>query len=57
MAGCSEPLRATLAARGYEVVVTPLGAFLRSGGAAFCLTLRIDRQSVPISETVKRAAA
>ncbi len=33
--------------RGYRVVTTPLGSFLRSGGAAFCLTLRLDLQSVP----------
>jgi hypothetical protein len=45
MAACSKRLRAQLAARGYQVAVVPLGAFLRSGGAAFCLTLRLDRRS------------
>jgi N-dimethylarginine dimethylaminohydrolase len=55
MAGASEPLRATLAARGYEVAVTPLSAFLRSGGAAFCLTLRLDRQSAPVRALAKAA--
>jgi N-dimethylarginine dimethylaminohydrolase len=45
MSACSSHLRATLEARGYRVVGTPLGSFLRSGGAAFCLTLRLDRQS------------
>ena len=36
-------LRATLERRGYTVVQTPLDAFLRSGGSACCLTLRLDR--------------
>ncbi len=44
MAGCGDRLRATLEERGYQVAVTPLRSFLRSGGAAFCLTLRLDRQ-------------
>jgi N-dimethylarginine dimethylaminohydrolase len=42
MSGCSERLRATLAERGYRVHTTPLPSFLRSGGSAFCLTLRLD---------------
>jgi N-dimethylarginine dimethylaminohydrolase len=46
MSRCGERLRGELAERGYRVVTTPLTAFLRSGGAAFCLTLRLDRQSV-----------
>jgi N-dimethylarginine dimethylaminohydrolase len=45
MSGCSEHLRYQLAERGYRVVATPLPSFLRSGGAAFCLTLRLDRRS------------
>lgn len=45
MSDCSERLRARLAERGYQVVTTPLTAFLRSGGSAFCLTLRLDRRS------------
>jgi N-dimethylarginine dimethylaminohydrolase len=57
MAGCSEPLRATLAKRGYDVAVTPLRAFLRSGGAAFCLTLRLDRQSVADSAAARDEVA
>nr|WP_231402807.1 arginine deiminase-related protein [Caenimonas aquaedulcis] len=39
---CSDALRATLEARGYRVHVVPLGSFNRSGGAAYCLTLRLD---------------
>lgn len=42
MSACSERLRAQLAERGYRVVATPLTSFLRSGGSAFCLTLRLD---------------
>jgi len=42
---CGEHLRRELAEHGYEVVTTPLPSFLRSGGAAFCLTLRLDWQS------------
>jgi|SRR5205823_6627774 N-dimethylarginine dimethylaminohydrolase len=45
LSDCSERLRAMLEERGYRVVVTPLGSFLRSGGSAFCLTLRLDRHS------------
>jgi N-dimethylarginine dimethylaminohydrolase len=40
-----ERLRADLEARGYRLAVTPLDSFLRSGGSAFCLTLRLDRSS------------
>ena len=45
MSACSERLRHDLAERGYHVVTTPLPSFLRSGGSAFCLTLRLDLQS------------
>jgi arginine dihydrolase len=53
---CSERLRAQLAERGYRVATTPLPSFLRSGGSAFCLTLRLDRRSVPVTGTVDHAA-
>ena len=56
MSGCGERLRAELAERGYRVVTTPLPSFLRSGGSAFCLTLRLDRRSVPAAATPERAA-
>ncbi|TAM53707.1 MAG: hypothetical protein EPN61_00365, partial [Burkholderiaceae bacterium] len=36
------PLRELLVARGYRVHVVPLGAFNRSGGAAYCLTLKLN---------------
>jgi N-dimethylarginine dimethylaminohydrolase len=45
LSDASQNLRARLYERGYDVVATPLGSFLRSGGSAFCLTLRLDRQS------------
>jgi ornithine aminotransferase len=47
MSSCSEELRAELLERGYRVVATPLTSFLRSGGSAFCLTLRLDLASEP----------
>jgi N-dimethylarginine dimethylaminohydrolase len=45
MSGCSARLRAELEERGYRVVTTPVPSFQRSGGSAFCLTLRLDRNS------------
>lgn len=44
MCHCSDTLRARLEALGYRVHVVPLGAFNRSGGAAYCLTLRLDNE-------------
>lgn len=57
MSGCGERLRAQLEERGYRVVTTPLRSFLRSGGAAFCLTLRLDLRSVPARAADHAAAA
>jgi N-dimethylarginine dimethylaminohydrolase len=57
MSGASRRLQAALRERGYRVVTTPLGAFHRSGGSAFCLTLRLDRRSAATSEMRKIAAA
>jgi N-dimethylarginine dimethylaminohydrolase len=45
LSSCSGRLRARLGERGYQIAATPLPSFLRSGGSAFCLTLRLDRQS------------
>ncbi|HEX7967824.1 MAG TPA: arginine deiminase-related protein [Stellaceae bacterium] len=42
---CSADLRGRLEERGYRVLAAPLDSFLRSGGSAFCLTLRLDRAS------------
>ncbi|MBV8286558.1 MAG: amidinotransferase, partial [Hyphomicrobiales bacterium] len=57
MSGCGRRLRAELDERGYDVVTTPLPSFLRSGGSAFCLTLRLDRRSVPLAKAHNVAAA
>jgi N-dimethylarginine dimethylaminohydrolase len=45
MSRCSLELRQRLEARGYTVTETPLDIFLRSGGSACCLTLRLDRET------------
>ncbi|WP_341481333.1 ornithine--oxo-acid transaminase [Variovorax terrae] len=44
MCHCSSGLRAQIEARGYRVHVVPLGAFNRSGGAAYCLTLTLNNR-------------
>jgi N-dimethylarginine dimethylaminohydrolase len=46
----SETLRRDLEERGYAVIETPLYAFLRSGGSACCLTLRLDHRSGLVGE-------
>jgi N-dimethylarginine dimethylaminohydrolase len=45
MSSASETLRRALETRGYTLAKTPLQAFLRSGGSACCLTLRLDHHS------------
>jgi N-dimethylarginine dimethylaminohydrolase len=52
MSACSETLRAELAERGYTVVATRLSAFLKSGGSACCLTLRLDRRIANETATI-----
>ncbi len=42
LARASAVLRAALENAGYRVVETPLGEFLKAGGSAKCLTLRVD---------------
>lgn len=54
---CGKALRADIERTGYRVVTTPLGAFLRSGGSAFCLTLRLDTRSAGARAEVDIAAA
>jgi N-dimethylarginine dimethylaminohydrolase len=55
MAKAPARLRARLAERGYRVVEIDLSPFILSGGAAFCMTLRLDhaaartRPSVPLA--------
>lgn len=41
----SAQLRRQLEERGYRVTIAPLDAFNRSGGAVYCLTLRLDNRS------------
>jgi N-dimethylarginine dimethylaminohydrolase len=48
MCHASAATRAALTARGYTVHVVPLDSFNRSGGAAYCLTLRLDNTSRPL---------
>ena len=43
----SDGLKAKLAAAGFEVVETPLTEFLKAGGAAKCLTLRVTEPLHP----------
>jgi len=57
MSAAGEHLRAQLKERGYRVAITPLHSFLRSGGSAFCLTLRLDSQSAPVSTADRVAVA
>jgi N-dimethylarginine dimethylaminohydrolase len=45
LSSCSESLRRQVEERGYRVAKAPLHAFLRSGGSACCLTLRLDHRS------------
>ncbi len=54
MAACSEELERRFADIGFRVVRAPLTAFGMSGGAAFCLTLRLDLCS---DKAPSRAAA
>jgi N-dimethylarginine dimethylaminohydrolase len=49
LSSCSKSLRSALQERGYTIVQTPLQAFLRSGGSACCLTLRLDHRSEALS--------
>ncbi len=45
----SEPLKARLHDAGFQVIETPLNEFLKAGGAAKCLTLRVTE---PVREEV-----
>jgi len=56
MSSCSGELRRALEQRGYTVIETPLHAFMRSGGSACCLTLRLDHASDVARAGVAHAA-
>lgn len=45
MASCGDKLKAQLKERGYSVIKVPVETFALSGGAVFCMTLRLDRRS------------
>lgn len=47
MAKAPDSLRQKLTARGYRLVEVDLDPFILSGGAAYCMTLRLDRASTP----------
>jgi N-dimethylarginine dimethylaminohydrolase len=47
MARAPESLRRKLRAHGYRLTEVDLDPFILSGGAAYCMTLRLDRTSVP----------
>lgn len=46
LARASAVLRAALENAGYRVVETPLGEFLKAGGSAKCLSLRVDEARI-----------
>ncbi|THD77207.1 MAG: amidinotransferase [Phenylobacterium sp.] len=47
MARAPASLRRKLEARGYALTEVDLSPFILSGGAAYCMTLRLDRESRP----------
>ena len=49
MARAPDSLRTRLAASGYRLTEVNLDPFILSGGAAYCMTLRLDRTSVPLT--------
>ncbi|MDB6020867.1 MAG: hypothetical protein JWQ04_724 [Pedosphaera sp.] len=48
----SVALRTRLEAAGFEVIETPLNEFMKAGGAAKCLTLRLTEPALPRSKSV-----
>jgi N-dimethylarginine dimethylaminohydrolase len=57
MSRCGATLRRRLDERGYRVFQSPLDAFLRSGGSACCLTLRLDHLSSIQAGELSRSAS
>ena len=56
MSSCSSALRRRLEEAGYRVHPTSLGTYHRSGGSAFCLTLRLDQRSAARTKTLRRVS-
>jgi N-dimethylarginine dimethylaminohydrolase len=50
MARAPASLREKLSAAGYALTEVDLAPFILSGGAAYCMTLRLDRRSVPAAQ-------
>jgi N-dimethylarginine dimethylaminohydrolase len=50
MAKAPDSLRHTLQGRGYSLLEVDLAPFILSGGAAYCMTLRLDRTSTPAAQ-------
>jgi len=57
MARPQDGLRARLTERGYHVTGVELDPFILSGGGAYCMTLRLNRQSAAAKAVRKAAAA
>lgn len=55
MAKAPAKLRRALEQRGYRVAEVDLAPFILSGGAAFCLTLRLDHASAPALAAIAAA--
>ncbi len=45
---CGAALETELRRRGYAVHTVPLGSFGKSGGSAYCLTLRLDNLALAV---------
>lgn len=56
MARPKDGLRGRLAERGYHVTGVDLDPFILSGGGAYCMTLRLNRESA-VAKAKRRAAA
>ena len=53
MARAPNSLRVKLEAHGYSLTEVDLDPFILSGGASYCMTLRLDRVSVPILQAAE----
>jgi len=56
MSSCSTALRRRLEEAGYRVHSTSLSTYHRSGGSAFCLTLRLDQRSAAGTAALRRVS-
>ncbi len=56
MSQASAALQAEVRAHGFQIIETPLTEFIKAGGAAKCLTLRLNEPPPAISAAVRAAA-